>query len=493
MPGGAPTQPAAGTHAGGSGGNASTPVVPNGNTGGASGGASGGTAGAAPSSTCASPPPVKIIFDTDIGPDCDDAGAVAMLHALADRCEIEILGMLSCTSFEWGAGALDALNTYYGRPDIPIGALKETGFLERSDYSQYLAQNFPNDLKSGANAPDAVALFHDLLENQPDASVTVVSVGPLRNARNLLLSPGGRELVAKKVKEWAVMGGFFPGNSEGEWNFKQDGAAAKEAIENWPTPIMFSGAEVGSGVTTGTRLFSETDEQNPARKAYQLSVDVGDGGRLSWDLTAVLYAARGLEPFFKAVSGGYNEVADDGVNFWKTSPNRGHAYLVKKDPDGKFLGWAMDELVVRSKLDLLPKTAPLSKAGWKATANPGADVAAQAVDGDYESQWGTGRPMAVGDWIAVDMGQATRINRIELDQHWTGGEYPRGYELYFSDDGASWGTPVTAGRGSSVTIMAFEARSTRHLKVVQTGTLSVEYKNTKIPWMMRELSVFLED
>ncbi len=425
-----------------------------------------------------------------------------MLHALADRCEIEIVGMVSATSYEWGAGALDALNTYYGRPDIPIGALKEPGFLERSDYSRHLAENFPNDLKTAKNAPDAVKLFHDVLESQPDASVTIVSVGPLRTASDLMHSAGGRDLVAKKVKEWVVMGGWYPGRSDnGEWNFKQDAAAAQYAIENWPTPIMFSGAEVGSGVTTGTRLFSETDEQNPTRKAYEISGGVGDGGRLSWDLTAVLYAARGLEPFFRAVSNGYVRVTDvgdeaiekSGANVWESSPNRGHSYMVKKDPDGKYLGWAMDELVVGSKLDLLPKTAPLSKAGWKATANPGGDIAGQAIDNDYESQWGTGRPMAVGDWIAVDMGQATRINRIELDQHWTGGEYPRGYELYFSDDGSSWGTPVTAGRGASVTIMAFDARSTRYLKVVQTATLSTEYQNTKIPWMMRELSVFLEN
>ena len=52
--------------------------------------------------------PVKLIFDTDIGPDCDDAGTVALLHALADKQEVELLAMMSATSFEWGAGALDA-------------------------------------------------------------------------------------------------------------------------------------------------------------------------------------------------------------------------------------------------------------------------------------------------------------------------------------------------------------------------------------------------
>src|SRR5687767_11741616 len=55
---------------------------------------------------------VRVILDTDIGPDVDDAGAVAVLHALADRGEARILAMFCCTSSDWGAPCLDALNTY---------------------------------------------------------------------------------------------------------------------------------------------------------------------------------------------------------------------------------------------------------------------------------------------------------------------------------------------------------------------------------------------
>src|SRR5690606_32742496 len=35
--------------------------------------------------------PVKVIFDTDYSTDCDDPGALAVLHALADLGEVEIL------------------------------------------------------------------------------------------------------------------------------------------------------------------------------------------------------------------------------------------------------------------------------------------------------------------------------------------------------------------------------------------------------------------
>lgn len=34
---------------------------------------------------------VKVIFDTDIGSDCDDAGAMAVLHKLADAVGIKLL------------------------------------------------------------------------------------------------------------------------------------------------------------------------------------------------------------------------------------------------------------------------------------------------------------------------------------------------------------------------------------------------------------------
>ena len=44
--------------------------------------------------------PVSIIFDTDIAPDYDDVGALAMLHAFADKGEAKILATISCNASE---------------------------------------------------------------------------------------------------------------------------------------------------------------------------------------------------------------------------------------------------------------------------------------------------------------------------------------------------------------------------------------------------------
>ncbi|MCA9428264.1 MAG: nucleoside hydrolase, partial [Candidatus Omnitrophica bacterium] len=74
--------------------------------------------------------PPKVIFDTDMTGDCDDCGALAALHALADNGEVEILGCIaSFGAVPYVAGCIDAINTYYGRGDLPIGA-------EQSDFGR---------------------------------------------------------------------------------------------------------------------------------------------------------------------------------------------------------------------------------------------------------------------------------------------------------------------------------------------------------------------
>ncbi len=157
----------------------------------------------------ASPPaaaPVPILFDSDIASDCDDAGAMALLHALADLGEARILGMAACTANQWSPAAMDAINTYYGRPGIPIGAIK--GKVEAkhdaSAYAEYLAKHFPNGFGSASKVPDAVEVYRRVLAAQPDRSVVFVAVGWLTNLKNLLESRadansplGGTELVRR--------------------------------------------------------------------------------------------------------------------------------------------------------------------------------------------------------------------------------------------------------------------------------------------------------
>ncbi|HEY1064480.1 MAG TPA: nucleoside hydrolase, partial [Pirellulales bacterium] len=256
-----------------------------------------GSSGLGWAATQAAEPPVKIILDTDMGFDCDDAAAVALLHTLADNGEAEILAMGVCSGGEnqkWGPPCLDAVNTYHGRPDIPIGLGRRNGRDDASKFSRQVAEEFPNDLP-GEKAPDVVAVYRKALADAPDASVTFTTIGYLTNVPELLASPGdetspltGKELVAKKVKHWVCMAGGYPKGRE--WNFYADPEASLAALRDWPTPIVFCGFEIGNAVRTGAG-YAEAPKANPSRRAYELHVGAGKAHG-SWDQTAVLYAVR---------------------------------------------------------------------------------------------------------------------------------------------------------------------------------------------------------
>src|SRR5438128_768781 len=69
---------------------------------------------------------LKVIFNTDIDGDNDDVAAAAILHAFADAGRVEILAMGVVSLHPYSPACLDAINTYYGRGDIPIGVCKRS-------------------------------------------------------------------------------------------------------------------------------------------------------------------------------------------------------------------------------------------------------------------------------------------------------------------------------------------------------------------------------
>ena len=278
--------------------------------------------------------PVAIVFDTDMESDVDDVGTLALLHALADRGEVEILAVMVCSLNPHSAPCADRVNHYYGRGHLPVGNVKGEGVDRASRYARQIAEEFPGTLASGEEAADAVDLYREVLAAQPDGSVTLVTVGYLTNVRNLLRSGPdaqsdltGVELVRRKVRLWVCMGGRFP--SGREHNVLFDTPASIEALEKWPTPIVFSGWELGNRVMTGARL-RETPEDNPVRRAYQLFNNLTH--RESWDQTAVLYAARGAADYWDYSPPGRMVMAEDGTNTWVDEAGGPHVYLIEKMP-----------------------------------------------------------------------------------------------------------------------------------------------------------------
>jgi hypothetical protein len=282
--------------------------------------------------------PVPVIFDTDMDSDCDDAAALAMLHALADRSEVRVLATTVSSLHTWSAPCTDAINTYFGRPDLPIGAPKQSGpSPQGSRYAQQIAAEFPHDLVSTEAAPDATVVYRRCLAAAADRSVVIITVGDLTNLRYLIASGpdavsslSGTELVRKKVKQWVCMGSRYPADLDPKpWgNFKMDPESTVKAIAGWPTLITFTGGgDFANQVAVGKRL-SALPKHNPVRRTYELYFGGDAKDRHSADLISVYVAARGAGSPWKLVKEGYNFIFPDGRHEWRTEPdNPLHEYI----------------------------------------------------------------------------------------------------------------------------------------------------------------------
>ncbi len=75
------------------------------------------------------------------------------------------------------------------------------------------------------------------------------------------------------------------------------------------------------------------------------------------------------------------------------------------------------------------------------------DVAANAVDADASTRYSTGVGQAPGQYLLVDFGRPVDARRVVFDTGVSTGDYPRGYTVATSTDGAHWNT-VVAGQGT---------------------------------------------
>lgn len=285
--------------------------------------------------------PVPVIFDTDMGPDYDDAGAIALLHAFADEGKAKILATVASTKYEGVAAVLDVFNTYFKRPGVPVGVPKGEAVTKKDSqhWTDTLIKNYPHHIQNNSEVPDAVDVYRQVLAKQPDKSVTIVTVGFLTNLSNLLKSQPdkyssltGKQLVDKKVKSLVSMAGKF--TSGREFNIYMDGPSAKHVYENWGTPVILSGFEIGEKIKTGLPLVHNSTIQNsPVKDVFRISIPLDKNdkdGRMSWDETAVFVAIAGHRPYYKLTSGTI-QVNDDGSNTWNDKGGS-HFYLVEERP-----------------------------------------------------------------------------------------------------------------------------------------------------------------
>lgn len=312
--------------------------------------------------------PVKIIFDTDMGNDIDDAMALAVAHSLQSRGELEILAVTTTKDNPYAAKMVDVLNTFYGRGDIPIGVVKNGVAPEIGKFNQQVVEMktpdgkpvFTRTHQSDSEFPEAVSLIRKVLAAQKDQSVVLVQIGFFTNLQRLLETTGdefsplsGKELVVKKVKYASIMAGAFSEERKEhrEYNVVTDLPAARKMIEEWPTEIIFSGWEVGRAIDHSLSSINEDFSYvsyHPVKEGYRFYRGL-DQKQSTYDLNSVFYAARPNRGYYSLSEPGTVRFDEKGRTTFKVEPNGKHRYQIVD---------ATQIAVVREALALLTSEPP---------------------------------------------------------------------------------------------------------------------------------------
>lgn len=288
--------------------------------------------------------PLSVIMETDIGNDIDDALAMDMLYKYIDAGKINLLAVNINKEGIYPPEYVDILNTWYGHPDIPIGVVHDGAKCDAPNNYTEAVDTMTVDGKHAfarslmgkyESLPDAVQLYRKILSRQPDASVTIVSVGFSTNLVRLMdtkpdsLSPlSGMDLISEKVRLLVTMAGDFTRPDAKEYNVVTDILAAKKLFSEWPTPLVTSPFDVGSAIrypaTSIENDFGWTT-LHPVVEAYKAYMEM-PYDRPTWDLTAVLYAVEG-QSWFTVSPAGKIEVTDEGNTQFTQDPAGTRHYL----------------------------------------------------------------------------------------------------------------------------------------------------------------------
>jgi purine nucleosidase len=290
--------------------------------------------------------PVKLIFDTDICGDCDDVLALGMIHALESRGACELLAVTISADNDLAAPFVAAVNNFYGRADVEIGVVgrggvkAESRFLGLADERDGGQLRYPRDSASRFDRP-ATDLLRQTLSAEPDGSVVIVQVGFATNLARLLdtmaddFSPlSGEELVRKKVRLLSLMAGAFEpiaGDAHyREYNVVQDIESARTIASRWPTPMVWSGFEVGVALpypaVSIERDFAYVPH-HPVAEAY-IRYNPPPHERPTWDLTSTLYAVFEDRGYFDLSPPGTVVIGADGSSRFTPDAAGRHRYLI---------------------------------------------------------------------------------------------------------------------------------------------------------------------
>jgi inosine-uridine nucleoside N-ribohydrolase len=250
--------------------------------------------------------PYRVIVETDMGNDIDDAFALDILYKAADAGKVKILGISNHKQSDYASSYIDILNTWYGYRKIPIAkSSKCIVNTEATDYTEPVCKMTDDKQrplfatsKKKKDILESVAFYRKTLSRQPDHSVTILSLG-FATALNMVLESApdkysklnGRELIARKVKSLSIMAGSFGPKKRAEFNVVNDLSAMQNLFKQWPTEIVLNPFELGKSVVYPAKVVEQDYSwatHHPVVEGY-VHYHKMPYNRPTWDLMSVIY------------------------------------------------------------------------------------------------------------------------------------------------------------------------------------------------------------
>lgn len=192
---------------------------------------------------------MRVILDTDIGADSDDAVALGYLCSQVNkgRCELPLISL--STARTGAAACTRAILSAYG-VRAEIARMEQRLPCDEADHYALAARE-----KYGFS--DEAAPFLEAIRKAYVSSkekITLIVIGPQTNLKNFINSYP--ELFLKRTNAVYIMGGNFQ-KEETEWNILCDVAAAKYVCEyETEVPCLYLPFEEGAKILTGKRFYN---------------------------------------------------------------------------------------------------------------------------------------------------------------------------------------------------------------------------------------------
>lgn len=257
-----------------------------------------------------------VIFDTDIGPDVDDVVALGMLHGYQTNGQVEIGAVTVSRNSPKGAEYSDAVNTFYGRPDIPIGIYRGGTDKPYDENRSFLtrASSWDSDVANDSILDGYRVIREILADNAGSGRKILIVVTGFAGTASAVINSGGDDISPKSgldlINENDTVLVYAAGSMSGtrkEFNIVNDISSAQNLFANWPGPMVVSPFEIGDQIfypyASIQNDFNWVD-RHPVREAYEhRDLDWHQDAppyynMRSWDLTAVLQAIEPSADYF---------------------------------------------------------------------------------------------------------------------------------------------------------------------------------------------------